>query len=533
MKRTECAKLKEQIARLEKEIAKTENSTDKNSKLQNTLVERSEQFSKLQSERSSKTDALKQKLFSLDVFPDVSTEVGDIESVATRLDDLYISQTSSFKDFIKETVGEKAVLSENVRRDLNERKAQFEEAQNEMKQAFQAIQPLKIEHKTVEDQLKAFNDNVETERKMINDKIQRMQHVSQQLSDVEKKLSSHEKEVGPQNADECREKLQTVEEKLEKTKAESIRLGNVISECDNQSQTIQRLEGCLRIFDTQELISKLEGDIERIRQSLTQSSREINIEVQKVARQVSNLSDEMNKKRGARGILQTTEKELRGQLKGEKIEEVKNKLKQKVIERVSMETAIQDLRNLSKVMDDCIIQYHAQKMEQINQILNELWPRVYQGNDIETIQIRSQSAVGNDKRKSYDYSVIMIIDQVEIEMRDRCSAGQKMLASMLIRIALAEVFGGNCPILALDEPTTNLDALKVENMGTMLKDLLDACQNRENHHNLQLIVITHDRRLVEHLFTACRPEYVYGLSKGEDGSSRIRLHRNIAVTSIE
>lgn len=82
---------------------------------------------------------------------------------------------------------------------------------------------------------------------------------------------------------------------------------------------------------------------------------------------------------------------------------------------------------------------------------------------------------GTEKRKSYDYSVIMVVDQVEIEMRDRCSAGQKvwmsrqhwiywlfhMLASMLIRIALAEVFGGNCPILALDEPTTNLDVNKV------------------------------------------------------------------------
>jgi len=55
----------------------------------------------------------------------------------------------------------------------------------------------------------------------------------------------------------------------------------------------------------------------------------------------------------------------------------------------------------------------------------------------------------------------MTIDGVDIDMRDRCSAGQKMLASILIRIALADVFAGNCPILALDEPTTNLDADKV------------------------------------------------------------------------
>jgi DNA repair exonuclease SbcCD ATPase subunit len=39
---------------------------------------------------------------------------------------------------------------------------------------------------------------------------------------------------------------------------------------------------------------------------------------------------------------------------------------------------------------------------------------------------RSQPTEGSDKRKSYDYSVIMIVDQIEIQMRERCSAGQKV-----------------------------------------------------------------------------------------------------------
>jgi DNA repair protein RAD50 len=47
---------------------------------------------------------------------------------------------------------------------------------------------------------------------------------------------------------------------------------------------------------------------------------------------------------------------------------------------------------------------------------------------------------------------------VELDMRGRCSAGQKVLASLIIRLALAENFCLNCGILALDEPTTNLDA---------------------------------------------------------------------------
>eukprot|EP00961_Rhodomonas_salina_P158195 2129608-Rhodomonas_salina.4 len=45
----------------------------------------------------------------------------------------------------------------------------------------------------------------------------------------------------------------------------------------------------------------------------------------------------------------------------------------------------------------------------------------------------------------------------ELDMRGRCSAGQKVLASLVVRMALAETFCHNCGILALDEPTSNLD----------------------------------------------------------------------------
>jgi len=43
-----------------------------------------------------------------------------------------------------------------------------------------------------------------------------------------------------------------------------------------------------------------------------------------------------------------------------------------------------------------------------------------------------------------------------------------MLASLVIRIALAETFSATCGILALDEPTTNLDATNIESLGTSL-----------------------------------------------------------------
>ena len=40
----------------------------------------------------------------------------------------------------------------------------------------------------------------------------------------------------------------------------------------------------------------------------------------------------------------------------------------------------------------------------------------------------------------------------------------QMLASLVIRLALAETFSINCGVLALDEPTTNLDDKNIETL---------------------------------------------------------------------
>ena len=62
----------------------------------------------------------------------------------------------------------------------------------------------------------------------------------------------------------------------------------------------------------------------------------------------------------------------------------------------------------------------------------------------------------------------MIKNSKEVNMRGRCSAGQKVLTSIIVRLALAEAFCVNCGILTLDEPTTNLDRDNIESLATNL-----------------------------------------------------------------
>jgi DNA repair exonuclease SbcCD ATPase subunit len=118
-----------------------------------------------------------------------------------------------------------------------------------------------------------------------------------------------------------------------------------------------------------------------------------------------------------------------------------------------------------------------------------------------SIEIRSDfeekedGAAGGKGSKSYNYRVVMIKGDAELDMRGRCSAGQKVLASIVIRLALAETFCVNTGILALDEPTTNLDLPNKKGLASALAKVIEL----RSGGNLQLIVITHDEEFVSEL----------------------------------
>ena len=61
-----------------------------------------------------------------------------------------------------------------------------------------------------------------------------------------------------------------------------------------------------------------------------------------------------------------------------------------------------------------------------------------------------------------------------------------MLACLIIRLALAETFCLKCGILALDEPTTNLD---FKNSQALAQSLLNIMHARRDQKNFQ--VCTH------------------------------------------
>ncbi|XP_068723636.1 DNA repair protein RAD50.L-like [Montipora capricornis] len=123
----------------------------------------------------------------------------------------------------------------------------------------------------------------------------------------------------------------------------------------------------------------------------------------------------------------------------------------------------------------------------------------------------------------------MIKGDTALDMRGRCSAGQKVLASLIIRLALAETFCLNCGILTLDEPTTNSDEENIESLANQLASII---RTRQQQRNFQLVVITHDEEFVQNLGRADFVDYYFRIYKDDSGYSKI-LRQSVAALHRE
>ncbi|KAH6657791.1 DNA repaire protein UVS6 [Truncatella angustata] len=180
--------------------------------------------------------------------------------------------------------------------------------------------------------------------------------------------------------------------------------------------------------------------------------------------------------------------------------------------------AMEDLANYNVALDHAIMRYHSLKMDEVNRVAQELWREVYQGTDIDYILIRSESESATSRR-AYNYRVAMVKGDTEMDMRGRCSAGQKVLACIIIRLALAESFGTNCGLIALDEPTTNLD---IDNIRALARSLHDLIKKREGQSNFQLIIITHDEEFLRAMKCSDFADSFYRVKRDENQNSIIR-----------
>ncbi|KAH9947593.1 P-loop containing nucleoside triphosphate hydrolase protein [Amylocystis lapponica] len=396
---------------------------------------------------------------------------------------------------------------------------------------FISMKDLDVKIAEAQGPIERLEQEYQTVQRELNAKIAQAQQTSQELNISTDKLDNMNKVVERYVRDKRGRLLKECNDKIEEYEAEIAKLATQLEETRNAVHSIDK-----EINESGASVANLRENL-RVRnliQEIDATQREIDShDLEENARHRRLFDDQYKVEKERETKLQGDFahiggelSSLRSQLKTLQVDQrefkdVAKKYRDQLIKVKMSDMANNDLEKYAKALDNAIMKYHSLKMEEVNDTMRHLWNKTYQGTDIDGIKISSDSEGGATKR-SYNYRVVMTKDQVEMDMRGRCSAGQKMLASIIIRLALADSFGQNCGILALDEPTNALDT---ENIDALAASLVDIINERKNHANFQLIIITHDENFLGKLGQSNVMEHYWRVVRNSKQKSVIERHR--------
>ncbi|KAL8960086.1 MAG: hypothetical protein Q9193_003156, partial [Seirophora villosa] len=360
-----------------------------------------------------------------------------------------------------------------------------------------------------------------------NKKIQELNQIATKLSDSLNELKAAHHKIqdyldngGPSRLDKCHEDIRQLQKDIEKMDAEQQQViansNKVDEELRNHKDTRRTIKDNLDSRRSKRELEEVVGEIKRL------SEQNAEADLERLDKQAKHWDHQFHKhtteKSSKLATMKAKDDQLRELLKDWKTEYQNAAHEYKEAHIKTTKAAIEDLGRYGSALDQAIMQYHSLKMEEINHIAEELWKRTYQGTDVDTILIRTDLAKAGGNR-SYNYRVCMVKQDAEMDMRGRCSAGQRVLASIIIRLALAECFGVKCGLIALDEPTTNLDRDNIRSLAESLHDIIRA---RQQQSNFQLIVITHDEEFLRQMQCGDFCDTYYRLSRTDRQKSKIQ-----------
>lgn len=287
---------------------------------------------------------------------------------------------------MESSLAEKKRKVEQFREDLEQKRAVLAAAEAELAQSVQKKEELDTVVTKFIEELQELEARQREQRQEIWARLAKLKEIRDGIEKTQRKISDCMKAVGDSEALES-EKT-TAEEAIEATRAEMQRCVLVIGNCDLAQQELRHLEDQMRLFMSQDKIEKLQECVQKLGLSEGPTSADLKAREKTVNDRYLSLNNESVRRKAQREDMQLKLRAINLELKKDDILNARTRLRAKVIEKVVMQAAVEDLKKYRKVLDDSIIAFHHKKMEQINQVLRELWPRVYQGNDIETIMIK-------------------------------------------------------------------------------------------------------------------------------------------------
>nr|XP_003704846.1 PREDICTED: DNA repair protein RAD50 [Megachile rotundata] len=362
----------------------------------------------------------------------------------------------------------------------------------------------------------------ETDRKLLADGSRRLSELQKAQDEVDISIYHKIPEAVERSESQIKSYQQSIDELLQKKSNTESKISKLKEDISRQEIRKRELSDNILLRKNEETTTKLEKEYLSLKEKLSAVNYSQMLEERKDLQSLEQaLLRKKNMIKGNQEELERAVKQFSDELKKDIYRQARKNHKTKCIELTVVEETISNLKAYSKVLDVAMIEYHEERMSTVNRIMREMWRLVYTGTDTTSIEIRTDATEGiGNLRRTYNYKLVQTKHGREIDMKGRCSAGQKVLASIIIRLALAETFCKNCGVLALDEPTTNLDQ---ENADSLASALATVVKLRAQHQkNFQLIVISHDEKFLLKLAELNNNKGFYELYRKYSGYTAVR-----------
>lgn len=397
------------------------------------------------------------------------------------------------------------------------------------------MNPMKQNATTKESEINRVRAAHETERDKKTALCNRFKNDADKIEEITKKIEDFKTGNKMHRIEQIDKEMKTIDDEVNEYELEMKEKGPMLEKLQNQifdqdshRMNIERnLEMINMITETLKLrdeVALLQDEQEAINgDAIKEKFNEANNLIRKYG-------SEKDRREGSKDSLQCQFRDLKRKLQTPEYKDIDERHRVKMIETETSSLAVQDLEVYHSALDKALLRYHGLKLGEINKIIAELWALTYRGEDITNIRLTSDQESNSRSTRSYNYRVIMTKGTTELDMRGRCSAGQRVLASIVIRLALAETFCLNCGVMALDEPTTNLDFANKRGLAMALAQII---AHRAAQDNFQLVIITHDEDFVSMMKTELAthagftmPERYFQVSRheGNDGCYYSKIH---------
>ncbi|EPY84907.1 hypothetical protein CB1_000434001, partial [Camelus ferus] len=325
-------------------------------------------------------------------------------------------QLSNYEDKLFDVCG-----SQDFESDLDRLKEEIEKSSKQ-----RVSSKIELNRKLIQDQqeqiqhLKSTTNELKSEKLQISTNLQRRQQLEEQTVELSTEVQSLHREI--KDAKEQVSPLETTLEKFQQEKEELINKKNTSNKIAQDKIQERWLQDNLTLRKRNEELKEVEEERKQHLKEMGQMQvLQMKNEHQKLEEKKENIKRNHGLAIGRQHGYEEAIIRFKKELQEPQFRDAEEKYREMMIVMRTTELVNKDLDIYYKTLDHM-------KMEEINKIIRDLWRNTYRGQDIEYIEIRSdadENVSASDKRRNYNYRVVMLKGDTALDMRGRCSAGQK------------------------------------------------------------------------------------------------------------